>query len=368
MLRKYIDFKLLKYLAAFYTVLVIISTLKKVYLKTHGFYETTSWYALITYNIILDWVIVLVFMVFISNLTKKMFEKWSDWRKILAVHLFFSFFIGYFIFFVAALIIYLLGDYTTEQVVNNVSFNHFMLVVELNFLVYFSMIGIINVYYYIKKVKDINLQKSQLETQIANTRLKMLKSQLHPHFMFNTLNTISSLIEEDKEKSQNLIADFGDLFREILEFKDQNLISLKQELSLLDKYIAIISVRFSDHLVIRKYIEPGLENVRVPSLIIQPLLENAVKYGYSYNVTELNINLKICKEGDYLSIHIENDGTLLENSFDELLSQGLGIQNTNDRLQTLFGNDHVFIVRNNEDSSGVEALVKIPFSILNQTT
>ena len=204
------------------------------------------------------------------------------------------------------------------------------------------MVGIINVYYYIKKVKDINLQKSQLETQIANTRLKMLKSQLHPHFMFNTLNTISSLIEEDIEKSQNLIADFGDLFREILEFKDQNLISLKQEISLLDKYIDIISVRFSDHLVIRKKIEPGLENVRVPSLIIQPLLENAVKYGYSYNVTELNINLKIFKEGDYLSILIENDGTLLENSFDELLSQGLGIQNTNDRLQTLFENDHVF--------------------------
>ena len=93
-----------------------------------------------------------------------------------------------------------------------------------------------------------------------------------------------------------------------------------------------------------------------------------MKYGYSYNVTELNINLKICKEGDYLSILIENDGTLLENSFDELLSQGLGIQNTNDRLRTLFENDYVFNVSNNDDNSGVKALVKVPFNISNQTT
>ena len=109
------------------------------------------------------------------------------------------------------------------------------------------------------------------------TNLNMLKAQLHPHFIFNTLNSISALVEIDKEKSQNLIADFGDLFRDILEFKDENLIPLRKELEILDKYIAIISVRFSDHLSIEKEIENDVENELVPHMLLQPMVENAIK-------------------------------------------------------------------------------------------
>jgi len=368
MLRKYIDIKLLKYLAVFYTIVVLLVQFRKSYYKVLGTisYGPLSWGELFNYGVFIDWIVVIAFMAFISFITKIMFEKWGakGWKKIIWVHLFFSFFIGYVIFFVTAVITFLIGEASFSEALSYVSFNHFVAVVEVNFLVYFAMIGIINVYYYIKKVRNIELQKAQIETHLANANLNMLKAQLHPHFIFNTLNSISALIEIDKEKSQNLIADFGDLFRDILDFKDENLIPLKKELALLDKYIAIISVRFSDHLSIEKDIQKNIENELVPHMLLQPMVENALKHGYGYNTTELKVTLKIYKHTEYLHIEIEDDGEALTQSFEELLENGMGLKNTKDRLKTLYGNNAEFIVENNKDNKGVRTFIKIPLKPL----
>ncbi len=364
MLKKYIDIKLLKYLAVFYTLVVLLVQFKKSYWKVQGTtsYGPLSWGQLFNYGVFIDWIVVIVFMAFISYITKLMFEKWGakGWKKIIWVHIFFSFFIGYFIFFVTAVISFLIGETSISEASKYMSFNHFVAVVEVNFLVYFAMIGIINVYYYIKKVRNIEIQKAQIETHLANANLNMLKAQLHPHFIFNTLNSISALVEIDKEKSQNLIADFGDLFRDILDFKDENLIPLQKELALLDKYIAIISVRFSDHLSIEKEIGSDVENELVPHMLLQPMVENALKHGYGYNTTELKVNLKIYKDAEYLFIKIENDGEHLTQSFEELLQNGTGLKNTQDRLKTLYGNHVEFIVENNKSNMGVVTFIKIP--------
>lgn len=363
MLKKYIDIKLLKYLAVFYTIVVLLVQFRKSYYKVLGTtsYGPLSWGQLFNYGVFIDWIVVIAFMAFISYLTKLMFEKWGaqGWKKIVWVHLFFSFFIGYVIFFVTAVISFLIGEASVAEASRYMSFNHFVAVVEVNFLVYFAMIGIINVYYYIKKVRNIEIQKAQIETHLATAKLNMLKAQLHPHFIFNTLNSISALVEIDKEKSQNLIADFGDLFRNILDFKDENLIPLQKEIALLDKYITIISVRFSDHLSIEKNIETDVENELVPHMLLQPMVENALKHGYGYNTTELKVILKIYKNAEYLFIEIENDGELLTQSFEELLQSGTGLKNTQDRLKTLYGNEVEFTLNNNS-SNGVVTFIKIP--------
>src|SRR5690606_40619707 len=117
---------------------------------------------------------------------------------------------------------------------------------------------------------------------------------------------------------------------------------LQKELALLDKYIAIISIRFSDHLSIEKNIQNGVGNELVPHMLLQPMVENALKHGYGYNSTELNVKLKIYKENDYLFIKIENDGELLTQSFEQLLQNGTGLKNTQDRLKTLYGNEVLF--------------------------
>ncbi|MCZ4319308.1 histidine kinase [Aequorivita viscosa] len=367
MLQKYIDLKLLKYLAVFYTIVVVLVQFKKSYYKLIGTssYGPLSWGQLFNHGVFIDWFVVIGFMAFISYITKLMFESWGakGWKKIIWVHLFFSFFIGYFIFFVTAVISFLIGDISLAETSRYISFKHFVAVVEVNFLVYFAMIGIVNVYYYIKKVRNIELQKAQIETHLATAKLNMLKAQLHPHFIFNTLNSISALIEIDKEKSQNLIADFGDLFRDILDFKDKNLIPLYRELALLDKYIDIVSIRFSDHLLIEKYIDNNVKNTLVPHMFLQPIFENAIKHGYGYNTTELKIKLKIYKDSNYLYVEIENDGEPLTAAFEDLLPNGTGLKNTRDRLKTLYGNDVKFSVENNKNDKGVFTFIKIPLKL-----
>ncbi len=364
MLKKHIDIKLLKYLAVFYTVVILLVQFKKSYWKVIGTksYGPLGWGDLFSYSVLIDWVVVIVFMTFISILTKIMFEKWGaeGWKKIIWVHVFFSFFIGYFIFFMTAVISLIIGETSFSEASRYLSFNYFIAVVEVNFLVYFAMIGIINVYYYIKKVRNIEIQKAQVETHLATAKLNMLKAQLHPHFIFNTLNSISALVEIDKEKAQNLIADFGDLFRDLLDFKDENLIPLYKELEILDKYIAIISVRFSDHLSIEKYIEKDVENELVPHMLLQPIVENAIKHGYGYSTTELTISLKIHKDAEFIFFEIENDGEPIAQPFEELLQNGTGLKNTQDRLKTLYGNEVGFKVENNISKRGVITFIKIP--------
>ncbi|WP_271424342.1 sensor histidine kinase [Aequorivita sinensis] len=366
-LKKHIDINLLKYLALFYTIVVLLVQLKKSYWKIIGTtsYGPLSWGKLFNYGVLIDWVVVILFMTFISILTKLMFEKWGakGWKKIIWVHVFFSFFIGYFIFFMTAVISLLIGETSFSEASRYLSFDYFVSVVEVNFLVYFAMIGIINVYYYIKKVRNIEIQKAQVETHLATAKLNMLKAQLHPHFIFNTLNSISALIEIDKEKAQNLIADFGDLFRDILDYKDENLIPLHRELALLDKYIEIISIRFSDHLLVEKDINSDVQDVLVPHMLLQPIFENAIKHGYGYNNTEIKVKLKIYKNTDYLFIEIKNNGEPLTDSFKALLHKGTGLKNTQDRLNTLYGNEIEFFVENNKSDNTVVTFMRIPLNI-----
>jgi LytS/YehU family sensor histidine kinase len=359
-LKYIIDPRLLKYIALFYTFTVLIGLIRKVYLKSTGlFYKTISWFGMFTYDIILDWLIVIVFMILMSRLIKRMFERKLSWTRIILVHLFFSFFMGYFIFFISGLIVVLINGSPLISLLDNLSLNHFMSVVHLNFLVYFSMIGIITVYFYTNKIKNIEIQKSQLETQLATTKLNILKSQLHPHFMFNTLNSISSLMEVDVERSQNLIADFGDLFREFIAYNETHMIPLKKSLEFLDKYMDIISVRFSDHLTFTKTIEKGVEDYLVPSLLMQPIVENAIKHGYGYTITELEIKLSVYKIENNLTIEIENNGAPLDASFNVLLKKGTGLEMTHERLKTLYGKNFIFILENNGKGS-VVSKIKFP--------
>ncbi|HZH69792.1 MAG TPA: hypothetical protein VFD80_05025, partial [Flavobacteriaceae bacterium] len=134
MLKKHIDIKLLKYLAVFYTVVILLVQFKKSYWKVIGTksYGPLGWGDLFSYSVLIDWVVVIVFMTFISILTKIMFEKWGaeGWKKIIWVHGFFSFFIGYFIFFMTAVISLLIGETSLAEASRYLSFNYFIAVVE----------------------------------------------------------------------------------------------------------------------------------------------------------------------------------------------------------------------------------------------
>jgi len=361
-----IDITLLKYLSVFYIIIVLVRFIRYSYLKITSFNKLlyyTSWPKLVLDYIIIDWIIVIIAMVVISVITKRMLK--SDKKHLtgttILIHFLISIFFVWFFYSVRALSGYYLLSHVEEgELLNALSYRQFFISLPAYFNIYVLMVALIYAYHYINRVKNIAAQKSQLETQLAETKLNALKSQLHPHFMFNTLNSISTLMEKDVHKAQDLIADFGDLFRSIIESDKGQMIQLKDEISFLNKYIEIISVRFSDHLKVNVEIEKDIDDYKVPNMLIQPIVENAIKHGYSYANTELAINILIFKQKDYLHIRIENDGALLISDFDKLINRRNGLKITEQRLKTRYKEDYQFYLRNRLNAKGVESFIKIP--------
>lgn len=359
-MKKYIDTKLLKILILFYTAVSIVSFVKTAYLKVNGYgYEYTSWKEVFLETILLDWVIVLLFMSIIAFTTKIMIYKKVKWKYIISIHLFLSLFIGVAIYFLSSIIYLISGQINFSEI--NIE-NHFagiMSVIDLNFLIYFSMISIVYSFYYLKKTQQVELEKSQLTNQLTNAKLNVLKYKLHPHFLFNTLNSISSLIETNTKLAQDTVADFGDLLRNLLELKDTALIPLHEEISISKRYLDIMSLRFSDHLTVTINIDKNIDSILVPSLILLPILENSIKHGYSYNKTSLKIELSIILKRNKVQITIENNGEHLKT---KKTIYGNGLQNTIDRLRALFKNNYTYSMKNLKDKKGVITTIIIPLN------
>lgn len=361
---KYLDLKLVLLLAAFYTLFNVVYIGKIAYMRTFVMKEVReTWSEIIFHNILYDWLIVVIYMTIVAISTKRMLDKNYSWVKIFLLHTFFSILIGFVIRFVVDLQGILRGymsfaDYSLKEGITRMMF-----VIDLNFLIYFAMIFIIYTYYYLKQVKEAEKQKGLLETQLVNTKMKMLSSQLQPHFLFNTLNSISVLVEMDAKKAQNTIADLSDLLRELLYSDDDYQVSLKKELRMLDYYLNILNVRFSDHLLIEKQIDQNLMEHKVPALILQPLVENSVKHGYSYDHSSLKIIISIFRDKKFLILRVANNGKLLSDKQVKLLNQGVGLANIRDRIFTLYGDNAEFIIRNRKQQDGVETIIKIPFSL-----
>lgn len=360
-LKKYIDLKLVLLLGGFYALFNLVFILKMVYLTTHRpQMRMSSWVDFIVLHVLIDWLVVVVYMTFIAISTKRFLHKNYSWVKIISIHVIFSLLIGLIIRMIFDLFGILTGRFTVEDYQIEESFSRFVAVVDLNFLIYFAMTFIIYTYYYVKQVKEAEKHRAQLETQLVNTKMKMLSSQLQPHFLFNTLNSISVLADIDKELAKDTIADLSDFLREILYSGEENVIPLERELRTLEYYLNILNVRFSDHLIIRKEIDDDLLSKKVPALILQPLLENSIKHGYSYDHTDLEVVISIYSEGKEMVIKVENDGEPLSVPQEEVMQKGKGLSNMDARLNNLYGDDYSFIIRNKGQKGGVETVVRIP--------
>lgn len=354
--RKYLDFKLIGLLSLFYLIFVIIYASKNAYLIIY-FKSKVDWGEFIFGNI-LDYFIIIIFTIFLAFTTKMMIQKKTKLVYIAFIHLFFSFFIGAF-------------TIGLSQIINQIKYNmpepytfsdfftSFVRLVDLHFLIYMSLITIIYMYYYFKKLQENKIQTIELQDQLSKTHLKFLQSQMHPHFLFNTLNGIHSLMDINIDKSKTMIVDLSDLLRNVLEKKDQNLIELQEELEILYKYINIKKTRFSDQLKFHVNIEEGIENVLLPNILIQPIIENATKHGYDKDHTILDIYIRIYRKQNYLYIKIENTGRELKDTLPALLIKGTGLSNIKERLQTLYKEDFTFNIYNHDD----RVITKISFPI-----
>lgn len=359
---KYIDGKIILLLAAFYTLFDLVFLIKMAYMRAYVYRDVLeSWSDIIFYNLIYDWFIVVIYMSLIAISTKRLLNKNYPWIKIFLLHTIFSLLISFVIRFVFDLQGVLLGEMQFEEYSLKASIVRMMYVIDLNFLIYFAMIFMIYTYYYLKEVKEAEKHRNLLENQLISAKMKILSSKLQPHFLFNTLNSVSALVEIDVKKAQNTIADLSDLLREILYSEDNYKVSLSKELRMLDHYLNILILRFSDHLKLEKNIDKDLLDRFVPSLILQPIIENSVKHGYSYRHTTLKIVISIFKSKKYLVLKVENDGEQISEKQLNVFEKGLGLVNIRDRIFTLYGDKAKFQIKN-RNKVGVETIIKIPFS------
>ncbi len=226
--------------------------------------------------------------------------------------------------------------------------------------IYWGVIGIQQAIKYFRKYRERELRTSQLEARLATTRLQVLKMQLHPHFLFNTLNAISELIYRNPEAAERMISDLSDLLRMSFENLEIQEIPLKQELEFLEKYLEIEMTRFHDRLKVEMNISPDTLDASVPNMILQPLVENAIKHGIGPRSEGGKIDIDAVRQNGHLALTVRDNGLGVPFGDLENLSEGVGISNTRRRLRHLYGEGHSFSL-NNEGDSGLAVNLLIPY-------
>jgi two-component system, LytTR family, sensor kinase len=214
---------------------------------------------------------------------------------------------------------------------------------------------------YYRRFQEEQIKSSELKAQLANSQLQTLKMQLHPHFLFNTLNSISALIHEDPRAADKMVARLGDFLRLTLENSGEQEVTLQKEVEFLNRYLEIESVRFEDRLTIETNIEPETLQACVPNLILQPIIENAIRHGISRQTAPGVIAVSARRAGENLRIEIEDNGPGLNTAIKENKNgTGIGLANTRARLAHLYGENHSLKISNAEPS-GVRVTLEIPF-------
>lgn len=359
-MKKYLDKKLFYILLGYVLLYHVYFISKGIVLKLNnlGVYGRLNWKEIIIDPLVTNLLIIPPVIILIILITKLTFDRNYKWKYVVVIHFVFSmlYILTMYLFLYAYQII------TNKRTIDSINIKDFFIEAiansNLHFLGYVGFVSIIYCYYYINKIVKIELQKVQLTQQVTNAKLEMLKAQLDPHFLFNTLHSISSLISLDPNKAQNMISYLGDLLREIIVIKHEDKIPLSRELVVLDKYMEIMLIRFSDHLSIILDIEDDVKNALIPSLMIQPIIENSIKHGYSAVHTNLEIKITANKKKNTLVLQIENNGKILDNN--KKRNKGTGIKNSIERLKTLYNTDYNYTFKTLKSKKGVITIIKIP--------
>jgi signal transduction histidine kinase len=198
-----------------------------------------------------------------------------------------------------------------------------------------------------------------LQAQLADARLAMLRSQLDPHFLFNTLHAVSALVERDPRGVRRMIARLSELLRSTLEGGGEQEVPLREELRFLDGYLDIMRVRFQGRLTIGMQVEPGLDEALVPNLVLQPLVENAIRHGTAKSDAEGHIAIAARRDGTAIVLAVEDNGPAALATAGQIV-EGIGLRNTRERLTQLYGAAQHLILEPRA-GGGMRAEVRLPF-------
>lgn len=199
------------------------------------------------------------------------------------------------------------------------------------------LLGVVLAVEYYSRLREREVQAARLASQLSDARLDALAAQLHPHFLFNTLQAISTLLHRDAAGADTMLARLSELLRRTLQRGGGHEVTLQEELELLGLYLEIVQTRFADRLTLVRAIAPGLDDALVPHFILQPLVENALEHGIARRGGAGRIAISAIREGDTLLLEVTDDGAGLGATGRGPVRDGIGLTNTRRRLAQLYG-------------------------------
>jgi len=230
-----------------------------------------------------------------------------------------------------------------------------------NLMTYAVILGLAYMVIYYRRYRERELRASQLEAQLSRARLQVLEMQLHPHFLFNTLNAITALIHRDVPAAERMITRLGELLRLTLDNTGKQEVRLKDEIEFLDRYVEIEETRFGERLKVDFEIEPETLDAEVPNLILQPLVENAIRHGVARRSGPGRVTVRAARANGRLELAVVDDGPGLADNGGAAPEEGLGLSNTRERLEQIYGLDHALVLEE-PGAGGLRVRISIPFS------
>lgn len=231
-------------------------------------------------------------------------------------------------------------------------------------LVYWSLVGACQAFTNFRRSEERERRAVELEARLAQARLEALRMQINPHFLFNTLNSVSALVYANPRAADEMLGDLGDLLRRSLGSMEVQEVPLSEELDFLRSYIRIEQRRFGDRLQVTVRVPDGLQTALVPALVLQPLVENAIRHGIEPRPGPGLISIEARKDGRHLHLVVRDDGLGLPDPLPPRPadSPGIGLANTRARLRGLYGEDQSFSLGKSEPS-GVRVEIRIPLRL-----
>ncbi|HEX6368801.1 MAG TPA: histidine kinase [Longimicrobium sp.] len=221
---------------------------------------------------------------------------------------------------------------------------------------YLLLVGVAHAVKYAQTVRERELAQSQLETQLVHGQLSALKTQLHPHFLFNTLHAISTLVHSNPDQAEQMIASLSEMLRTTLSKHDAQEVTLREELSVLEPYLDIEKTRFGDRLTVNVDVSRDLMDAVVPHLLLQPLVENAIRHGIGPQPEGGEITVQARARAGRLELAVEDDGVGMPA---EPRPDGVGLGNTRARLHRLYGDRHALRIDSTPGATRVTVLLPL---------
>ena len=228
-------------------------------------------------------------------------------------------------------------------------------------IIYWASLFVAKGFEYFRRYNNEKLRVAQLSTQLSDAQLSALKMQIHPHFLFNTLNSIVGLIQEDKDAAERMTTKLSDFLRMTLQNAGEPMVTLKEEFYFLKTYLDIEKVRFQERLSTEFIFDEDILSARIPNLILQPLVENSIKHGISSKKENGRIEISAHQSENRLILKVKDNGSPTDNKQNGFLASngGLGLKNTEARLRQIYGENFSFKFTKDQ-TTGTSVTINIP--------